>query len=291
MANPRLRRRLIRNAALSLVVSAISTYGCVASPAPDSAASTKGRASPSNGHLQPPLVTLSLEPPIDFDDLSAVYVVADFPSPAPQVSGWGWLGPTTTTCLQVKIPYAIDQSGNFIQPLKLKDAISRAGGTEQLASSLHHLPSAGTEVAKSAGAALLISFALIPETMGLSAVLAPVLIPGGAIASAVAHRDMQLSDSSFLDNTNSNPCLITERSSWGDGYFSILRIEGVNLAQVAGYLFFPQGVYTALSTTVAEFDPAGRKETLKVPWQHQSTNSSTSAGSAGAHINESEVTK
>ena len=53
----------------------------------------------------PPLVTMALEPSIDFGEVTAIYVTETFPSPFPPISGWGWLMPAKAAPLQVKVPW------------------------------------------------------------------------------------------------------------------------------------------------------------------------------------------
>jgi len=236
-------------------VIAIASEGCVAPPVsapviPVTSAATKQ-----------PMVIVALEPSIQVGDVSAVYVTATFPSPYPPVSGLDWVNPWASsnhvTVLQLKVPSAVSQSVDLIQPLDIDTAIAKAGGEKNLSSALDpvHLSSARHRGAtKAAVGTFLGSFISAPTIL-----ISPVTTAGMAAYHAWNRGKTQLEDVSFPQSPLG---IVNEKA----GYFHWERIDFLSDGGpgAVGYLFFRRGNYSALEVTV---EAPGATETIRCAWR------------------------
>jgi len=212
------------------------------------------------------MVTVALEPSIEVGDVTAVYVTTTLESPGPPISGLDWVNPWAKanhiTLLQLKVPNAVSQTGDLVQPLSLGAAAARAGGYDKLSSALNQVH---LSEARHSGAIK----GAIGSFIGGFEVFPPLGLVGG-FATAVGHLtdlgESQLADVSFPEQPLGQ---VNEL----DGYFQIETFAGNTWkpAGRVGDLFFPRGTYTALEVKVAEYDPSsktlGPGDTVRCPWR------------------------
>jgi hypothetical protein len=208
------------------------------------------------------MVIVTLETSIQVGDVSTVYVTATFPSPYPPVSGLDWVNPWADsnhiTVLQVKVPSAVSQSGDLVQPLDINTAIARAGGENNLSSALDpvHLSSARHRGATKAAVGTFVgSFFSFPTIL-----ISPVTMAGAAAYHLGSRGKAQLEDVAFPQSPLG---IVNEK----EGYLHWERIDGLSdggRPGAVGYLFFPRGTYSALEVTV---EAPGATETVRCAWR------------------------
>jgi hypothetical protein len=207
------------------------------------------------------LATVSMEPPIEVGDVTAVYITVTNDSSNSD--------PFTVALLELHWPHAVDKSGKRVDRLDTDQAIERAGGGEKM---LAALGSRGNEVRRP-----------LAHKIARYVLMAPVIpmwSPGLLVAGPVALIYSSLQEPEYRRRLNVeakefqlNP---TELDPFGSPLLTDLGppVSGLlPLWSEKGYVFFPRGSYTALEVTVRKYEEyernsiPGHFETITCLWR------------------------
>ena len=225
-----------------LCASAIALGGCAipATTAPPSPA--------TDSAIRGPMATVSMEPPIQVGDVTAVYVtVTNLRS-----------GPYQENELIVLQAHAVGQSGGRVDRLDVDHAIEKAGGADKLLAALgdrsfENAPLSPAPELSAAGTAAYTATLIL---------LAPFWVPLKAVAVGI---DGALSDKQKITN---------KEFPVGRYYEKVAGIVGGPQKILIGphfswkgYLFFPRGSYSTLEITAGKIDvSSGAPETQCYWW-------------------------